>query len=63
MDTGVNTAEEGYEERAAAALQDKTSRRAQVQEQCNDGGEEPGVVTLAAQVYRCLGDKLATTYA
>jgi len=48
MDTGVNTAEEGYEERAAAALQDKTSRRAQVQEQCYDGGEEPGVVTLAS---------------
>ena len=26
-------------------------------------GEEPGVVTLAANVNRCSGDKLATTYA
>jgi len=34
-----------------------------VQEQCDGGGEEPGVVTSAAKVKRCSGDKLATTYA
>jgi len=36
-----------------------------VQEQCHwhGGGEEPGVVTLAAKVNRCSGDKLATTHA
>jgi len=41
----------------------KISSRAQVQEQCDGRGEEPGVVTLAAKVNRCSGDKLATTYA
>jgi len=40
----------------------KISSRAQVQEQCDGGGEEPGVVTLAAKVNRCSGDKLATAY-
>jgi len=34
-----------------------------LQEQCNGVGEEPGVVTSAAKVNRCCGDKLATTYA
>jgi len=41
----------------------KTSSRAQVQEQCDGVGEEPGVVTSAAKVNRCYGDKLDTTYA
>jgi len=45
--------------RAERAHLHKTSSRAQVQEQCNGVGEEPGVVT----VNRCSGDKLATTYA
>ena len=34
-----------------------------MQEQCDGGGEEPGVVNSAAKVNRCSGDKLATTYA
>jgi len=41
----------------------KISSRAQVQEQCDGGGEEHGVVTSAAKVNRCSGDKLDTTYA
>ena len=41
----------------------KTSSRAQVQEQCDGVGKEPGVVTSAAKVNRCCGDKLAATYA
>ena len=49
--------------RAERAHLHKTSSRAQVQEQCDGVGEEPGVVTLAAKVNRCSGDKLATTYA
>jgi len=49
--------------RAERAHLHKISSRAQVQEQCDGGGEEHGVVTLAAKVNRCSGDKLATTYA
>jgi len=49
--------------RAERAHLHKISSRAQVQEQCDGGGEEPGVVTSAAKVNRCSGDKLATTYA
>ena len=51
--------------RAERAHLHKTSSRAQVQEQCDGVGEEPasGVVTSAAKVNRCSGDKLATTYA
>jgi len=49
--------------RAERAHLHKTSSRAQVQEQCDGVGEEPGVVTSAAEVNRCSGDKLATTYA
>jgi len=49
--------------RAERAHLHKTSSRAQVQEQCYGVGEEPGVVTSAAKVNRCSGDKLATTYA
>jgi len=41
----------------------KTCSRAQLQEQCDGVGEEPGVLTLTAKVNRCSGDKLATTYA
>jgi len=41
----------------------KISSRAQVQEQCDGGGEEPGVVTSATKVNRFSGDKLATTFA
>ena len=41
----------------------KTSSRTQVQEQCDGVGKEPGVVTLAAKVNKCSGDKLATTHA
>jgi len=41
----------------------KISSRAQVQEQCDGGGEKPGVVISAAKVNGCSGDKLATTYA
>jgi len=41
----------------------KISSHAQVQEQCDGGGEEPAVVTSGAKVNRCSGDKLATTYA
>ena len=40
----------------------KTSSCAQVQEQCDGVGEEPGVVTSTAKVNRCSGDKLATSY-
>jgi len=40
----------------------KISSRAQVQEQCDGGDEEAGVVTSAAKVNRCSGDKPATTY-
>jgi len=54
---------EVLELRAERAHLHKTSSRAQVQEQCNGGGEEPGVVTSAAKVNRRSGDKLATTYA
>jgi len=49
--------------RAERAHLHKTSGRAQVQEQCDGVGEEPGVVTSAAKVNRCSGDKLATNYA
>jgi len=49
--------------RAKRAHLHKISSRAQVQEQCDGGGEEPGVVTSAAKVHRCSKDKLATTYA
>jgi len=49
--------------RAERAHLHKISSCAQVQEQCYGGGEEPGVVTLAAKVNRCSGAKLATTYA
>jgi len=49
--------------RAERAHLHKTSSRAQVQEQCDGVGEEPGVVTSAAKVNRSSGDKLATTYA
>jgi len=49
--------------RAERAHLHKTSSRAQVQEQCDGVGEEPGVVTLVAKVNRCSGDKLAATYA
>jgi len=52
-----------FELRAERAHLHKISSRAQVQEQCDGGGEEPGVVTSAAKVNRCSGDKLATTYA
>jgi len=45
--------------RAERAHLHKISSRAQVQEQC----EEHGVVTSAANVNRCSGDKLDTTYA
>jgi len=41
--------------RAERAHLHKISSRAQVQEQCNGGGEEPGVVTSAAKVNRCSG--------
>jgi len=49
--------------RAERAHLHKTSSRAQVQEQCYGGGEEPGVVTSAAKVNRCSEYKLVTTYA
>jgi len=49
--------------RAERAHLHEISSRAQVQEQCNGGGEEPGVFTSAAKVNRCSGHKLATTYA
>jgi len=49
--------------RAERAHLHKTTSHAQVQEQCDGVGEEPGVVTSAAKVNRCSGDKLATTYA
>ena len=49
--------------RAERAHLHKISSRFQVQEQCDGGGEEFGVFTLAAKVNRCSGDKLATTYA
>jgi len=49
--------------RAERAHVHKTSSCAQVQEQCDGVDEKPGVVTLAAKVNRCSGDKLATTYA
>jgi len=49
--------------RAERAHLHKISSRAQVQEQCDGVGEETGVVTSAAKVNRCSGDKLATTYA
>ena len=49
--------------RAERAHLHKISSRAQVQEQCDGGDKEPGVVTSAAKVNRCSGDKLATTYA
>ena len=41
----------------------KISSRAQVQEQCDGGDEDHGVVTLTAKINRCSGDKLPTTYA
>ena len=40
----------------------KISSRAQVQEQCDGGGKEPGVFTSTEKVNRCSGDKLVTTY-
>jgi len=49
--------------RAERAHLRKISSRAQVQEQCDGGGEEHGVVTLVTKVNRCSGDKLATTCA
>jgi len=49
--------------RAERAHLHKISSLAQVQEQCDGEGEEPGVVTSAAKVNRCSGDKLATAYA
>jgi len=49
--------------RAERAHLHKISSRAQVQEQCDGVGEEPGVVTSTAKVNRCSRDKLATTYA
>jgi len=49
--------------RAERAHLHKISSRAQVQEQCDGVGEEPGVVTSAAKVNKCCGDKLGTTYA
>jgi len=49
--------------RADRAHLHKTSSHAQVQEQGDGVGEEPGVVTSAAKVNRCSGDKLTTTYA
>jgi len=42
--------------RAERAHLHKTSSRAQLQEQCDGVGEEPGVVTSAAKVNRCSGD-------
>ena len=48
--------------RAERAHLHKTSSSAQVHEQCNGVGEEPGVVTSVAKVNRCSGHKLATTY-
>jgi len=48
---------------AERAYLHKNNSRAQVQEQFDGGGEELGVVTSAAKVNRCSGDKLATTYA
>ena len=39
--------------RAERAHLHKTSSRAQVQEQCDGVGEEPGVVTSEAKVNRC----------
>jgi len=41
----------------------KISGHAKTEEQCDGGGEEHGVATLAVKVNRCSGDKLATTYA
>jgi len=49
--------------RAERAYLHKISGSAQVEEQCDDEGEEHGVATSAAKVNRCSGDKLATTYA
>jgi len=49
--------------RAERAQLHMISSRAQVQEQFDGGGEEHGVVTSAAKVKWCSGDKLATTYA
>jgi len=46
------------ESRTERAHLHKTSSRAQVQEQCDGVGEEPGVVTSAAKVNGCSGDKL-----
>jgi len=48
--------------RAERAHLHKTSSLAQVQEQYDGVGEEPGVVTSAAKVNRCSGHKLATPY-
>jgi len=52
-----------FELRTERAHLHKINSRVQVQEQCDGGGEEPGVVTSAAKVNRCSEDKLATTYA
>ena len=49
--------------RADRAHLHKTSSHAQVQEQGDGVGEEPGVVTSAAKVNRCSEYKLVTTYA
>jgi len=49
--------------RAERANLHKISDSAQVEEQCDGGGEEHGVATSAAKVNRCSRDKLPTTYA
>ena len=53
---------EFLELRAERVHLQKTSTRAQLQEQCDGVGEEFGVVTSAAKVNRCSGDKLSTPY-